>query len=143
MISTFPQTEQMTNQEADLSTRRAFAAMGDLSEEEFEDKEFENQSLLAIEQSNKYDFLALIAETDSEDDEEDDKQSKVSFHHIKVNIESYSKKELESLLSTLIDAYQSFNSEREQMMENYASLREVNNKEYISLMMEVNLVCMS
>ena len=64
---------------------------GDLSEEEFEDGGFENQSLLAIEQSNKYDFLALIAEKDSEDD---DNQSKVSFHHIKVNIESYSKKEL-------------------------------------------------
>ena len=59
--------------------------------------------------------------SDSEDDE-----SKVSFHHIKVNIESYSKKELQSLLSTLIDAYQSINSEREQMMENYASLREEN-----------------
>ena len=86
----------------------------------------ENQSLLALEQSSKYDFLSLIAEIDSEDDEEDDKQSKVSFHHIKVNIESYSKKELESLLSTLIDAYQSVNSEREQVMENYASLREVN-----------------
>ena len=106
--------------------KRSFASMGDLSEEEFEDGRFENQSLLAIEQSNKYDFLALIAETDFEDDEEDDSKSKVSFHHIKVNIESYSKKELESLLSTLIDAYQSFNSEREQMMENYASLREVN-----------------
>ena len=121
-----PTNRRMTNQEADLSTRRAFAAKGDLSEEEFEDGGFENQSLLAIEQSNKYDFLALIAKTDSEDDEEDDKQSKVSFHHIKVNIESYFKKELESLLSTLIDAYQSVNSEREQVMENYVSLREVN-----------------
>ena len=67
-------------------------------------------------------ILALMAGSDSEDDEEDDNQSKVSFHHIKVNIESYSKKELESLLSTLIDAYQSVNSEREQVMENYASL---------------------
>ena len=83
MISTFPQTEQMTNQEADLSTRRAFAAMGDLSEEEFEDGGFKNQSLLAIEQSNKYYFLALIAETHSEDDEEDDKQIKVSFHQLR------------------------------------------------------------
>ena len=89
-----PTNRRMTNQEADLSTRRAFAAMGDLSEEEFEDEGFENQSLLAIEQSNKYDFLALHAETDSEDDEEHNKQNKLSFHHIKVNIESYSKKEL-------------------------------------------------
>ncbi|XP_069146069.1 uncharacterized protein [Solanum lycopersicum] len=91
-----PTNRRMTNQEADLSTRRAFATMGDLSEEEFEDGGFENQSLLAIEQSNKYDFLALIAETHSEDDEEDDKQIK------------------------------SVNSKREQVMENYASLREVN-----------------
>ena len=111
----------MTNQEADISTRRVFAAMGNLSEEEFEDGGFKNQSLLAIEQSNKYDFLALIAETYFEDDEEDVNQSKVSFHQIKVNIESYSKKELGSLLSTLIDAYRLINCEREQMMENYAS----------------------
>ena len=46
--------------------KRTFAAMGDLLEEESEDEGFENQSLLAIEQSNKYDFLALIAEIDSE-----------------------------------------------------------------------------
>ena len=89
-----PTNRRMTNQEADLSTKRAFAAMGDLSEEAFEDGGFKNQSLLAIEQSNKYDFLALHAETDSEDDEEYNKQNKLSFHHIKVNIESYSKKEL-------------------------------------------------
>ncbi|KAG5620764.1 hypothetical protein H5410_005982 [Solanum commersonii] len=66
----------MSNQEADLSMKRAFAAMGNSSEEESEDGGFENQSLLAIEQTNKYDFLALIIETDSEDEEEDDKQSK-------------------------------------------------------------------
>ena len=105
-----PTNRIMTNQEAALSMKRTFASMGDLSEEELEDGRFENQSLLAIEQSNKYDFLALIAETCSEDDEVDDKQSKVSIHHIKVNIESYPKKKLESLLSTFIDAYQSINS---------------------------------
>ena len=44
-----PTNRRMTNQEADLSTRRVFAAMGDLSEEEFEDGRFENQSLFAIE----------------------------------------------------------------------------------------------
>ncbi|XP_027773725.1 uncharacterized protein LOC114077619 [Solanum pennellii] len=81
-----PTNRRMTNQEADLSTRRAFAAMGDLSEEEFEDGGFKNQSLLAIEQSNKYDFLALIAETDSEDDEEDDKQSKLEIRLILENM---------------------------------------------------------
>ncbi|XP_027774342.1 uncharacterized protein LOC114078040 [Solanum pennellii] len=142
-----PSNRRMTTQEADISMKRAFAAMGNSSDEESEGDETENKSLLALEQEDDYDFLALVAvetkeeketcrsqETilalmagsDSEDDEEDDKQSKVSFHHIKVNIESYSKKELESLLSTLIDAYQSVNSEREQVMENYASLREVN-----------------
>lgn len=52
-----PTNRRMTNQEADRSTKRAFAALGDLSEEEFEDGRFENQSLLAIKQSNKYDFL--------------------------------------------------------------------------------------
>ena len=130
-----------------MSMEKAFAAIGNSSDEESEGDETENQSLLALEQEDDYDFLALVAvetkeeketcrsqETilalmagsDSEDDEEDDNQSKISFHHIKVNIESYSKKELESLLSTLIDAYQSVNSEREQVMENYASLREVN-----------------
>ena len=72
--------------------KRTFAAMGDLLEEDSEDEGFENQSLLAIEQSNKYDFLAVIIETDSEDDEEDDRKIKVSFHHIEVSIESYSKK---------------------------------------------------
>ncbi|KAG5620329.1 hypothetical protein H5410_005547 [Solanum commersonii] len=96
----------MNNQEVDLSMKRAFAAMGDSSTEESEDGGFKIESLLAIEQTDKYDFRALIAETDSKDDEEDGKQSKVSFLQIKVNIDSYSKRELESLLSTLIDAYQ-------------------------------------
>ncbi|XP_069154457.1 uncharacterized protein [Solanum lycopersicum] len=72
-----PTNSRMTNQEADLSMKRAFASVGDLSEEEFEDGRFENQSLLAMQKSNKYDFMALTAETDSEDDEEDDKQSKM------------------------------------------------------------------
>ncbi|KAG5591508.1 hypothetical protein H5410_042022 [Solanum commersonii] len=116
----------MTNKEADLSMKRAFTSMGDSSENESKDEGFKNQSLLAIGQADKYIFLALIIETDSEDDEEDDKQSNVSLHHNKVKIDSYSKRELESLLSTLIDAYQSISSEREQMMENYASLRKEN-----------------
>ena len=87
-----PTNRRMTNQEMDLSMKRVFVAMGDLSEEDFEDRRFENQSLLAMKQSNKSIFLALIAESDSEDDEEDDKQSKVSFHHIKFNTDSYYKK---------------------------------------------------
>ncbi|KAH0774146.1 hypothetical protein KY290_011283 [Solanum tuberosum] len=59
----------MTNQEADLSMKKAFAAMGNLSEEESEDEELENKSLLAIEQSDEYDFLALVAISESEEEE--------------------------------------------------------------------------
>ncbi|KAK6777920.1 hypothetical protein RDI58_024638 [Solanum bulbocastanum] len=71
-------------------------------------------------------ILAQMDGIDPKYDEEDDKQSKVSLHHIKVNIDSYSKRELESLLSTLIGAYESISSKREQMMEDYAFLREQN-----------------
>ena len=53
-------------------------------------------------------------------------KAKISFHHIRVNIESYSKEELESLLSTLINAYQSINSKIQPLMENHASLRDEN-----------------
>jgi len=144
-----PSNRRMTNQEADLSMKKAFAAMGNLSEEESEDEELENKSLLAIEQSDEYDFLALVAiseseeegrnicksqETiqalmagsDSEEDEEEDIHGKVSLHHVKNNLSSYSKRELESLLYTLINAYQSTDSRRELIMEDYASLREEN-----------------
>ncbi|KAG5600527.1 hypothetical protein H5410_031897 [Solanum commersonii] len=54
----------MTNQKADLSMKKAFAVMGGMSENEFEDEEAENQSLFEIEQSDKYDFLALVAITE-------------------------------------------------------------------------------
>ena len=117
----------MTTQEADKSMKRAFAAMGNSSVEESEGDETENQSLLALEQEDDYDFLALVAvetkeeketcrsqETilalmagsDSEEDkEEEDMNEKVSLHHIQENLSSYSKRELESLLYTFIDAY--------------------------------------
>ncbi|XP_049372830.1 uncharacterized protein LOC125837800 [Solanum verrucosum] len=55
---------RMTNQEADISMNKAFAAMGGMSEDESEDEEVENQSLLAIEKTDKYDFLALVAITE-------------------------------------------------------------------------------
>ena len=95
----------MTTQEADMSMKRAFAAIGNSSDEEFEGDETENQSLLALEQEDDYDFLALVAvetkeerktcrsqETilalmagsDSEEDkEEEDINEKVSLHHIR------------------------------------------------------------
>ena len=128
--------------------KRAFAAMGNLSDEESEGDETENKSLLALEQEDNYDFLALVAvetkeeketcrsqETilalmagsDSEEDkEEEDMNEKVSLHHIQDNLNSYSKRALESLLYTLIDAYKTVDSKRELIMEDYASLREEN-----------------
>ena len=99
-----PSNRRMTTQEADMSMKRAFAAMGNSSDEEFEGDETENQSLLALEQEDDYDFLALVAvetkeeketcrsqETilalmagsDSEEEkEEEDMNEKVSLHHI-------------------------------------------------------------
>ena len=50
----------MTTQEADMSMKKAFAAMGNSSDEESEGDETENQSL-ALEQEDDYDFLALVA----------------------------------------------------------------------------------
>ena len=63
-----------------------------------------------------------MARKDSEKDEEDVKHSKVRFNHIRGNHHSYSKRKLESLLNTL-DAYQSINSKKEEVIEDYASLR--------------------
>ncbi|KAG5590067.1 hypothetical protein H5410_040581 [Solanum commersonii] len=157
----------MTNQEADLSIKRAFAAMGGMSE----DEEAENQSLLAIEQSDKYDFLALVAITEpgelenscqtldtilalmagsDSEEEEEDKQDQVSLTHIKKHFESYSKGKLESLFHTLINAYESKSSEKDLLMEDYASLREDNvnleqqncllQKELVELNIELNSI---
>ncbi|KAG5581728.1 hypothetical protein H5410_052355 [Solanum commersonii] len=72
--------------------KKAFAAMGGMLEDESEDEETENQSLLAIEQTDKYDFLALVAiielgekennsqtqETIKAEEEEEDKQDQAS-----------------------------------------------------------------
>ncbi|KAG5586599.1 hypothetical protein H5410_047033 [Solanum commersonii] len=55
-----PTNRRMTNQKADLSMKKAFDAMGGMSE----DEKVENQSLLAIEQTDKYDFLGLVAITE-------------------------------------------------------------------------------
>ncbi|KAG5581788.1 hypothetical protein H5410_052415 [Solanum commersonii] len=64
-----PTNRRMTNQEADHSMKEAFAAMGGMSGDESEDEETENQSLLAIEQTDKYHFLALVDITEPEDKE--------------------------------------------------------------------------
>ena len=49
--------------------KRAFAAMGNLSDEESEDDETENKSLLALEQEDDYDFLALVVVETKEEKE--------------------------------------------------------------------------
>ena len=63
-----------------------------------------------------------------EDKEKEDMNEKLSLHHIQDNLNSYSKRELESLLYTLINAYKTIDSKRELIMEDYASLREENKK---------------
>ena len=116
----------MTNQEADISMKKAFAAMGGIFEDESENEEIENQSLLAIKQEDKYDFLELVAvieEADKEStcqaqdtihaimagsdskEEEEDQNSQVSSIFSKENLEIYTKRELKSLLKTVIKAY--------------------------------------
>ena len=130
--------------------KRAFATMGNSSDEESEGDETENKSLLALEQEDNYDFLALVAvetkeeketcrsqetilalmagSNSEEDKEEEDMNEKVSLHHIQDNLNSYSKRELESLLYTLIDAFKTIYSKRKLIMEDYTSLREENKK---------------
>ncbi|KAG5580150.1 hypothetical protein H5410_050777 [Solanum commersonii] len=46
-----PTNRRMTNQEVDILMKKEFTTMGNSSEEESEDEEIENQSLLAIEQT--------------------------------------------------------------------------------------------
>ena len=140
----------MTTQEADISMKRAFAAMENSSDKESKDEKTKNKSLLALEQEDDYDFLALVAmETKEEketcrsqetilalmagsdfeeDKEKEDMNEKLSLHHIQDNLNSYSKRELESLLYTLIDVYKTKDSKRELIMEDYESLREENKK---------------
>ena len=49
--------------------KRAFAAMENSSDEESEDDETENKSLLPLEQEDDYDFLALVAVETKEEKE--------------------------------------------------------------------------
>lgn len=67
-----------------------------------------------------------MAGSDSEKDEQENIYRIVSLHHVQDNLNSYSKRELESLLYTLINVYQSADSKRELIVEDYASLREQN-----------------
>ena len=101
--------------------------MGGISEDESENEEIENQSLLAIKQEDNYDFLALVAVTEEEDkestcqaqdtihalmagsdskeEEEEDQNSQVSSIFSKENLEIYTKRELKSLWETVFKAY--------------------------------------
>ncbi|KAG5621676.1 hypothetical protein H5410_006894 [Solanum commersonii] len=53
----------------------------------------------------------------------EEKQLEVSFLETKSKINIYSKKQLQSLPSVLIDAYYLVKSEKNQLMNEYASLR--------------------
>ena len=64
-----PSNRRITTQEVDISMKGAFAAMGNSSNEESEDDEIENKSLLALEQEDDYDFLALVAVETKEEKE--------------------------------------------------------------------------
>lgn len=44
--------------------KKEFASMGGMSKDESEDEKIENKSILAIEKTEKYDFLALVAITE-------------------------------------------------------------------------------
>ncbi|KAG5572487.1 hypothetical protein H5410_062253 [Solanum commersonii] len=56
-----PTNRRLANQDANLSVKKAFAATGNQFEEESKDGGSENQSLLPIEETDKYEFLALVA----------------------------------------------------------------------------------
>ncbi|TMX03822.1 hypothetical protein EJD97_013680, partial [Solanum chilense] len=60
-----PSNRRMTTQEADISMKKAFATMGNSSD----DDETENKSLLALEQEYDYNFLALVAVETKEEKE--------------------------------------------------------------------------
>ncbi|KAH0765386.1 hypothetical protein KY285_001257 [Solanum tuberosum] len=68
-VTNIPTNRRMTNQEVDPSMNKAFATIGGMSEDESEDEETENQSLLAIKQTDKYDFLAPVAIVEPEERE--------------------------------------------------------------------------
>nr|XP_010317985.1 uncharacterized protein LOC104646366 [Solanum lycopersicum] len=73
-----PNNLRRTNQEADISMKKVLAAIGGISEEESENEEIKNQSLLAIKQEDKYYFFVLVAvteEANKEEQEEEDQNS--------------------------------------------------------------------
>lgn len=58
----------MTNQEAYLSVKRALASVGNSSGKDSDGEALENQSFIAIEGPEKYNFLALVAFEEYDDE---------------------------------------------------------------------------
>ncbi|KAG5604259.1 hypothetical protein H5410_025751 [Solanum commersonii] len=98
--------------------KKAFAKNGNACEEESEDEELENKSLLAIEQSDEYDFLALVAISESEE-ERNICKSQETIQALMAGSDSEEDEE-EDIHGKSAD------SRRELIMEDYASLREEN-----------------
>ncbi|KAH0712611.1 hypothetical protein KY289_008570 [Solanum tuberosum] len=89
--------------------KKAFAAMGNLSKEKSEDGGFKNRPLLAIEKTNKYDFLALVVITEP-DEERKTHQSQETMQALMAGIGS--------------DEYEEKEKQPEnQLMDEYVSLR--------------------
>ncbi|XP_055824625.1 uncharacterized protein LOC129893151 [Solanum dulcamara] len=67
-----PTNRRITNQKADMTVKKAFAAMENSSREESDGTKAENQSLLAMKGEREYDFLSLVAIAESDDEENHD-----------------------------------------------------------------------
>lgn len=88
-----------------------------------EESDEDDQSLMAKEDSDTKpeDLLGLMATSYSNINDEEEPE--VSFRDIKNNIHTYTKKKLVSLSRVLIDAYHKLFAEKNQLMNDYASLR--------------------
>lgn len=63
-----PIRTRMTNQEADISISKTLMTMGNSSREESDRECLENWSFLSIKGFERYDFLALVAFEESDDE---------------------------------------------------------------------------
>ena len=87
-----PNNRRMTNQEADISMKKALAAMGGIFEDEYENEEIENHSILAIKQEDNYGFLALVAVTE-EAEKERTCQAQDTIHALMAGLDSEQEEE--------------------------------------------------
>ncbi|MCE0482126.1 hypothetical protein HAX54_040563 [Datura stramonium] len=88
-------------------------------DDENDEAKEENQSLLTKEESNSKKILALMANFDS--DSEDD-NCEVNFSEIKNDIHTCSMKKLECVAHIVIDAFESLHTEKDKLMDAYTSL---------------------